>query len=66
MSLAAFRSCLYVLICGMQVTVLAIRAVRDQMYMGMRESQVREMMENALSVAGLYEPWALVLFGGDY
>jgi hypothetical protein len=50
----------------MQVTVLAIRAVRDQMYMGMRESQVREMMENALSVAGLYEPWALVLFGGDY
>jgi hypothetical protein len=48
------------------VTVLAIRAVRDHMYIGIRESQVRRMMENALSAAGLQNPFALVLFGGDH
>ena len=50
---------------SLQVTLLAIRAVRDQMYIGIRESQVRRMMENALSTAGLQDVFALVLFGGD-
>jgi hypothetical protein len=51
---------------SLQVTLLAIRAVRDQMYIGIRESQVRHMMENALSTAGLQDLFALVLFGGDF
>jgi hypothetical protein len=48
------------------VTVLAIRAVKDRMYIGIRESQVRHMTESALSAAGLEDSSALVLFGGDY
>lgn len=48
------------------MTLLAIRAVRDQMYIGIRESQVRHMMENALSTAGLQDLSALVLFGGNF
>jgi Xaa-Pro aminopeptidase len=35
------------------------------MFIGIRESQVRRMMESALSAAGLQDPSALVLFGGD-
>lgn len=47
------------------MTLLAIRAVRDQMYIGIRESYVRRMMEQALAAAGLQDIFALVLFGGD-
>lgn len=34
------------------------------MRIGMRESQVLQMVDEALAVAGLTERWALVLFGG--
>lgn len=46
------------------MTVLAIRAVQAQMRVGMRESQVIQLVDEALTVAGLTERWALVLFGG--
>ncbi|KAG1736725.1 peptidase M24, structural domain-containing protein [Suillus lakei] len=49
--------------CANEVTVLCIRAVQAQMYIGVRESQVRAMVDEALAVAGLTERWALVLFG---
>lgn len=34
------------------------------MRIGMRESQVVQMVDEALAVAGLTERWVLVLFGG--
>lgn len=34
------------------------------MYIGIRESQVLVMIDEALAAAGLAERWALVLFGG--
>ncbi|KAG8217334.1 peptidase M24, structural domain-containing protein [Butyriboletus roseoflavus] len=49
--------------CANEVTLLAIRAVQAQMHIGMRESQVIQMIDEALAVAGLTERWALVLFG---
>ncbi|KAF8840976.1 Creatinase/aminopeptidase [Paxillus ammoniavirescens] len=49
--------------CVNEVTVLAIRAVQAQLYIGIRESQVMEMVDDALAAAGLTERWALVLFG---
>ncbi|KIJ60667.1 hypothetical protein HYDPIDRAFT_138923 [Hydnomerulius pinastri MD-312] len=49
--------------CVNEVTVLAIRAVQAQMYIGMHESQVIAMVDDALAAAGLTERWALVLFG---
>lgn len=49
--------------CANEVTVLCIRAVQAQMYIGIRESQVRVMIDEALAAAGLAERWALVLFG---
>lgn len=49
--------------CANEVTVLCIRAVQAQMYIGIRESQVRVMIDEALAAAGLTERWALVLFG---
>ncbi|KAF9228642.1 peptidase M24 [Gyrodon lividus] len=49
--------------CVNEVTVLAIRAVQAQMHIGMRESQVMELVDDALATAGLTERWALVLFG---
>lgn len=45
--------------------MLAIRAVQEKMYLGIRESQVRRLMENALAAAGLKDNFALVLFGGN-
>ncbi|KAG2348495.1 hypothetical protein BDR05DRAFT_944599 [Suillus weaverae] len=42
-----------------------IRAVQAQMYIGIGESQVRAMIDEALAAAGLTERWALVLFGED-
>ncbi|KAG2149388.1 peptidase M24, structural domain-containing protein [Suillus clintonianus] len=49
--------------CANEVTVLCIRAVQAQMYIGIRESQVLAMVDESLAVAGLTERWALVLFG---
>ncbi|KAF8436944.1 peptidase M24, structural domain-containing protein [Boletus edulis BED1] len=43
--------------CANEVTVLAIRAVQAQMHIGMRESQVIQMVDEALAVAGLTERW---------
>jgi Xaa-Pro aminopeptidase len=47
-----------------QVTLLAVREVRQHAYIGIRESQVRALMLSALSAAGLESASALVLFGG--
>lgn len=49
--------------CANEVTVLCIRAVQAQMYIGIRESEVQAMIDEALAVAGIRERWALVLFG---
>ncbi|KAH9951248.1 peptidase M24 [Amylocystis lapponica] len=49
--------------CVNEVTVLAIRAVREKMYIGMRESEARGMVVNALTSAGLKDAGALTLFG---
>jgi hypothetical protein len=45
---------------------MAIRAVRERMYVGIRESEVRRMMSLALATAGLKNTFALVQFGGRY
>lgn len=45
------------------MTVLAIRAVQKRMYIGIRESQVRQLIDRTLAVAGVTDRWALVLFG---
>jgi hypothetical protein len=45
---------------------MAIRAVRERMYIGIRESQVKQLMALALSSAGLKNSFALVQFGGMY
>ncbi|KAF8689142.1 Metallopeptidase family M24, partial [Rhizoctonia solani] len=49
--------------CANEVTLMAIRAVRERMYIGIRESQVKELMALALSSAGLKNAFALVQFG---
>lgn len=49
--------------CANEVTLMAIRAVRERMYIGIRESQVKSMMNLALSTAGLKNAFALVQFG---
>ena len=49
-----------------QVTLLAIRATREHMKLGMRESEVRRMIIGALSAAGLEVDSALTLFGGVF
>jgi len=54
---------LEILKCVNEVTLLAIRAVRDHMHIGMRESEVRGLIVEALSAAGLHNPSALTLFG---
>ncbi|KAH9945979.1 peptidase M24 [Epithele typhae] len=46
-----------------EVTVLAIRAARDHMYIGMRESEAMSLVVSALSTAGLKDTSALTLFG---
>lgn len=49
-----------------QVTLLSIRAVREQIYIGMRQSQVSDLLQQAHTVAGLTDVDALVLFGGTF
>ncbi|KAJ3558673.1 hypothetical protein NM688_g781 [Phlebia brevispora] len=46
-----------------QVTVLAIRAARKAMHIGMRESEARSLVESALRASGLKDAFALTLFG---
>ncbi|KAG8678780.1 hypothetical protein FRC08_017521 [Ceratobasidium sp. 394] len=52
--------------CANEVTLLAIRAVRERMYIGIRESEVGRMMNLALGTAGLQNTFALVQFGGTH
>lgn len=49
-----------------QVTLLAIRAARQYMKIGMRESEARQLIESALTAAGLKGGSALTLFGGEF
>ncbi|KAF8516911.1 peptidase M24 [Hysterangium stoloniferum] len=49
--------------CVNEVTLLAIRAVRERMYFGIRQSETSALVEEALTAAGLSTPSALVLFG---
>ncbi|KAH7341986.1 Creatinase/aminopeptidase [Rhizoctonia solani] len=49
--------------CANEVTLMAIRAVRERMYIGIRESQVKQLMNLALASAGLKNAFALVQFG---
>ncbi|CAE6427051.1 unnamed protein product [Rhizoctonia solani] len=49
--------------CANEVTLMAIRAVRERMHIGIRESQVKQLMALALSSAGLTNSFALVQFG---
>ncbi|TFK55181.1 Creatinase/aminopeptidase [Heliocybe sulcata] len=52
-----------ILKCANEVTVLAIRAVREKMYIGMHESKARSLIRTALSSAGLTSLDSIVLFG---
>ncbi|KDQ60659.1 hypothetical protein JAAARDRAFT_31632 [Jaapia argillacea MUCL 33604] len=54
---------LEILKCANEVTLLAIRATREQMYIGMRESEGRTMIRGALAKAGLEDLDSIVLFG---
>ncbi|EAU88339.2 peptidase M24 [Coprinopsis cinerea okayama7 len=49
--------------CANEATVLAIRDVHRRVQFGMRESQVRSMMAQALAEVGLKNGGCLVLFG---
>ena len=40
-----------------------MRAAREQMYIGIRESEARNLVQQALSAAGLQNPFAITLFG---
>ncbi|KAI9065117.1 peptidase M24 [Trametes sanguinea] len=52
-----------ILKCVNEVTVLAIRAARDYMRIGMRESEAGQLINSALTAAGLKDAFALTLFG---
>ncbi|OCH95053.1 peptidase M24 [Obba rivulosa] len=49
--------------CANEATVLAIRAARQEMHFGMRESVARNLIEEAMLAAGLQGAEALTLFG---
>ncbi|EJD05791.1 Creatinase/aminopeptidase [Fomitiporia mediterranea MF3/22] len=49
--------------CASEVTLLAIRAVREELRIGMTESEARRLMTSALSDADLSDPFVLGLFG---
>ncbi|KAI0306784.1 peptidase M24 [Multifurca ochricompacta] len=57
------REELEILKCANEVTVLAIRAVRDKLHIGIRESEARRLLQRALASAGLRGGDGLVLFG---
>ncbi|KAH9901090.1 peptidase M24 [Cubamyces lactineus] len=52
-----------ILKCVNEATVLAIRAARDHMNIGMRESEAGQLIRSALLAAGLKDVFALTLFG---
>ncbi|VDC05991.1 unnamed protein product [Peniophora sp. CBMAI 1063] len=52
-----------ILKCVNEATVLAVRAVRERMHIGSRESEVQALVADALGFAGLTGGWGLVLFG---
>ncbi|KAH9966418.1 peptidase M24 [Russula dissimulans] len=54
---------LEVLKCVNEVTVLAIRAVRQKLHVGIHESEARRLLQRALAAAGLRDGDGLVLFG---
>ncbi|KAF7295326.1 Peptidase-M24 domain-containing protein [Mycena indigotica] len=49
--------------CANEATVLSIRAVREKLYFGIRESAASAMMREALAAAGLRSGGCLTLFG---
>ncbi|KXN90533.1 hypothetical protein AN958_04205 [Leucoagaricus sp. SymC.cos] len=49
--------------CAHEATLVAIRHVHKQMYIGMRESEARNMMSEALTQIGLSQGGCLTLFG---
>ena len=49
-----------------QATVLSIRAAREHMKIGIKESEARQLVVSALTAAGLKDAFALTLFGGGY
>ncbi|OJT14606.1 hypothetical protein TRAPUB_8852 [Trametes pubescens] len=52
-----------ILKCANEATVLAIRAARDHIKIGMRESEAGQLVTSALTAAGLKGGFALTLFG---
>ncbi|KZV75761.1 Creatinase/aminopeptidase [Peniophora sp. CONT] len=52
-----------ILKCANEATLLAIRAVRERMHIGSRESEVRALIADALTFAGLTGGGGIVLFG---
>ncbi|EJD53292.1 Creatinase/aminopeptidase [Auricularia subglabra TFB-10046 SS5] len=51
--------------CANEATVLAIRAVRENMYIGITASETSRLLTKALIEAGLKSGFGLVLFGDD-
>ncbi|ORX38302.1 peptidase M24, structural domain-containing protein [Kockovaella imperatae] len=51
--------------CANQMTLHAIRETRKRMYMGIRESETRKILDQELAKTGLKGDGGLVLFGGD-
>ncbi|KAI1794518.1 Creatinase/aminopeptidase [Ganoderma leucocontextum] len=49
--------------CVNEATVLAIRAARKHMRIGMKESEAKQLVISALTAAGLKDAFALTLFG---
>lgn len=54
-----------VILTSPQATLAAIRAVRERFFIGIKESQGRTLISQALTSAGLSGGSGLVLFGGD-
>ncbi|THV07913.1 Creatinase/aminopeptidase [Dendrothele bispora CBS 962.96] len=51
--------------CAHETTLLSIREVHKRLYIGMRESEAREMIATALADAGLSNGGCLTLFGDN-
>ncbi|KAI0636809.1 peptidase M24 [Trametes polyzona] len=49
--------------CANEATVLAIRAAREHMKIGMRESEAGQLIRDALAATGIQNGYALTLFG---
>ncbi|KZS99142.1 Creatinase/aminopeptidase [Sistotremastrum niveocremeum HHB9708] len=54
---------LSILKCANEATLLALRAVQAQMKIGMRESEVKHLVDEALTAVGLRDHDGIVLFG---